>query len=450
MEYKNIELDKEILKKGLVGIFFVLSSCGGSSNLFVASKKIETETDVKSEEVVKKANKNKSGRKNKQISQSTKSDKKSVPFLGIHDTYAPGNFINSKLFHYQDQSTYILAEDNLLGRTVGDLASMGQTDEDIKQFIDEVRALESSGKITKEVSLEIRRGSPYGVKTADERYLFFDEALEKDAKIVAFNDPAFAFTFGKEQYFDFLLSNTDFSIEKWRKSRRKVKSYSKIQDNLKSIYSVKNLQTLSDSFPSYESEGKKLAAIIMDLIIWDQISTQVSTQVRSQAWTHIGDEAWAKVWPRVVEEVGIHIGVSIRNQIWAQIWDQIREQVGVRIGHHVLFKIWTQVRSQVEDKVNKNLQHLQFASAHRKGNLSEALKSAIDYTLTVYQLGSVVIRHSIEVVQIQDDLARFISVEMDTDEIEAVLKNLNIPELHEHYIIDNQLKIIRSHLISDD
>ena len=370
------------------------------------------------------------------------------PLIGFDNGYSPTDFLNNKLFLYKDRSTYILAEDNLLGKTVGDLASMGQTEDDIKAFIDNFRQLEESGKLPKEVSLEVRKTSPYGVKVDGERYLFFDEALQSKAKIIAFNDPAFAFNYGKDEYFDFLLTETDHSINSWRKLRRKKgKSYSKIHDNLKSIYSIKNLQTLSESFPSYESEGKKLAAIIMDLIIWDQISEQVSTQVRAQAWTQVGDEVWAKVFPRVAKEVGLHVGNSIRNQIWAQIWEQIRDQVGVRVGHHVLFKIWTEVRSQVEDKVNRNLKHLKFAAAHREGSLSKAIESAIDYSLTVYQLGAVVIRHSLEVIQIQDDLARFISVEMEGSEIESVLANLKIPESHKHYIIDNQLRIVRSHLV---
>ena len=418
----------------LFSIAFAISSCSDKQAENVSPERSKVETSTASQNPAENA---------KQSPSETYE-----PFFKLYDLHSPGNLINSKLFLYHGHSTYILAEDNPLGQTFGDLANMGQSDDDVKTFIDEIRQLEKLGKLPKEVSIELRRSSPYGVKITSDQYLFFDEALDTNKKILDFNDPVFSFNHGKEKYYDYLLKNTDDSIATWRKSKKgKLKNYSKIQDNLKSIYSHKNLKTLSDSYPSYASEGKKLAAIIMDLIIWDQISAQVSTQIKAQTWSQVGDRVWTIVFAQVIDAVGIYVGDSIRNHIWAQIWVKIREQVKIRVSDRVLFKIWTEVRSQVENKVNQNLLHLKFDSAHRQGNLDEAVESAVDYALTVYQLGSVVIRHSPEVAQIQDDLARFIAVEMETDEIDAVLRGLKIPSMHEHYIIDNQLKILRSHLV---
>ncbi|MFK7823648.1 MAG: hypothetical protein AB8G05_05805 [Oligoflexales bacterium] len=419
-------------------IAFAISSCSDSTN---NTSNFEPET-------IKQEIKTFSEPEDKLENNSQDTGKKNVPFFELYESYSPGNLINDKLFLYHDNSTYILTEDNLLGKTVSEIASVGQPEDDVKTSIDEIRVLESSDKLPQEASKELRRNSLYGVKTDGDQYLFFDEALDSGAKILAFNDAVFSFNHGKEEYLSFLLSNTDSSIHTWRKSKKGNKrNYSLIRAHLKSVYLYKHFSSLSESFPSYESDNKKLAAIIMDLLIWDQISEQVSTQVKAQTWSQVGDEAWTKVWSKVIDGIESRVGNSIRNEIWAQISEKIRKQVEVRVDNHVLFKIWTQLRSQVEDQVKQNLWHLQFASAYREGSLNDAVKSAVDYTLTVYQLGSVVIRHSIEVEQIQDDLARFIYVEMETDEIQAVLENLNIPSVHEHYLIDNQLKIIRSHLM---
>ena len=104
---------------------------------------------------------------------------------------------------------------------------------------------------------------------------------------------------------------------------------------------------------------------------------------------------------------------------------------------------WDQVWAQVWDQVNEDLRHCQFASAFEDGNLNEVLKPAIDYAFTVYQLGTLAMRHSEAFKSIHTNFAQFISERITEDQAAVILNGLNIPGAPEgNYLIDTQLKLI--------
>ena len=105
---------------------------------------------------------------------------------------------------------------------------------------------------------------------------------------------------------------------------------------------------------------------------------------------------------------------------------------------------WGQVGDQVWDQVKEDLRHFQIASAYQAGNLNEVLKPAIDYTFTVYQLGTLAMRHSDDFKKIHTDFSEFFAEKITEEQAGEILKGLNIPNAPEgSYLIDTQLQLIR-------
>jgi hypothetical protein len=174
-----------------------------------------------------------------------------------------------------------------------------------------------------------------------------------------------------------------------------------------------------------QSPSEKLANILAELLIWDQVWDQVIAQVKDQAWY----QGRLQVMFQVAAQVGAQVWLQVMGQVKAQVKDQVWDQ------------IWLQVRDQIQAILSK----YDLASAFGTEEYKEKLRPLIHYTFLVYQLGSVVMRHSPEVRKIQADLAKVLDEKFTPEKIEEILNGLKIPE-SDDLLINTQLEFIRANL----
>ena len=79
---------------------------------------------------------------------------------------------------------------------------------------------------------------------------------------------------------------------------------------------------------------------------------------------------------------GILIELSVWNQVWAQARDQVRVHFTVQVMNHV------------KDPLAQHLRKYNFSKAYRNNTLRPMLDRALGDLLMVYQLGSIPMRHS--------------------------------------------------------
>ena len=202
------------------------------------------------------------------------------------------------------------------------------------------------------------------------------------------------------------------------------------------------IDNLTNSLPTYETSQQKLASVLIELLTWAQVGDQVWDQVWAQVWAQVWDQVRAQVWAQVWDQVWDQAWDQVWAQVGDQVWDQVRAQVGDQVRAQVWDQVWAQVGAQVW--ANEDLRHFKFAPAFEAGNLNEVLKPAIDYVFTVYQLGTLAMRHSEAFKTTQSDFAKFISDRINEEQARVILGRLDIPDSPEgNYLVDTQLKLIK-------
>ena len=225
-----------------------------------------------------------------------------------------------------------------------------------------------------------------------------------------------------------------------------------IESDLRSFHQdTFQIEKLICSLPTYETPQQKLASVLLEQFTWCQVNFEVGLQVAD----HVRSKAGTQAVGQCVEQGAEQVGDYVRTQVGYQLVHQVRNQVGFlvldQVWNHVLVQFLTQfiaqVNSQVGPLVNEDLRYFQFASAFQAGNLNEILIPAIDYTLTVYQLGTLAMRHSEAFKTIHRGLSQFISQKISEEQATAILNGLNIPDAPEgNYLVETQLKMIKRHL----
>ena len=212
---------------------------------------------------------------------------------------------------------------------------------------------------------------------------------------------------------------------------------------------------LIDSLPRGQSAQEKLAGVMIEVLVWDQIWVQVWEQVRSQVggqiWNQLGDQVWDQVGDQVWNQVGNQVRAQVRDQVRAQVGNQIKAQARGRFRAQIKALVKNQVKTQLRDLVDHNLQQFDFALAYDDGTLTSMLKPAIDYTFAVYQLGTLSLKHTTQFKNIHSGLSEFISHRISEEQALEVLNHIDIPIAPEgNFLIHTQLELIRKVITTDD
>lgn len=133
------------------------------------------------------------------------------------------------------------------------------------------------------------------------------------------------------------------------------------------------ISDLVNSPPTYESPAEKLAAIYIELSIWEQIKDQVwaeiRSQVRNQVWfeveAQINDHAWNHIWERVRELVEHRVG----RLSWNRIWGQVVSPASAQIWSRLRIEIGDKIKSLVDEQLSKSLLRFKLAEAYQEGRL---------------------------------------------------------------------------------
>ena len=225
-----------------------------------------------------------------------------------------------------------------------------------------------------------------------------------------------------------------------------------IESSLKIFYNKTfQINNLIDLVPLAETAEQRLAAVIIELSIWDQAGEHAWDQIRSRVWAELKSSAWAQVGAETRFQFGKQVGVHIWYQIWYQIRDQFEVPVRTRIWDQVGELIWNQVGVHLKEKLDQELCKFEFLSANQEGKLNEVLQPAINYVFAIYQLGTLAMRQTMEYIEIKNDLANFISQNISLVEVNGILNGFkyNFPKSPaEHYLIETQLKLIKKFFTS--
>lgn len=193
--------------------------------------------------------------------------------------------------------------------------------------------------------------------------------------------------------------------------------------NLEYLYRENfQINKLIDALPSFDTSYQKLAAIILELVIWSQVRAGVWVQVGSQNSEYVGGIA--------INQFGGEVWAKIGDYVWAQVGPQISEYVG------------DQVRDQVVDLMNEDLMGFDFSLAFQESYSGEEIIPRVNNIFMIYQLGSIAMKHFIEFKEIQNQLVNFISDRMTGEQVENILNGIEIPESHHNYLVVTQLKMI--------
>ena len=236
-----------------------------------------------------------------------------------------------------------------------------------------------------------------------------------------------------------------------------------IESNLQEYYrEIIKFENLIESLPLANNPYQKLAGILVELASWEQVETQVWVQVyaqvifqiREQVEYHASNQIGAQIREQIEDYARNQIGAQIREQVGnrarKQVLEQLREKVGDDVWEHVREQVgdyvWEQVRGKIWEKATDDLRNFQFASAFEQLNLNAVAKPAIDYTFTVYQLGT--LAHYEEFKSTQIHLSNLLSERITEYQVSAIIDNLKLPDnLDGNYLLETQLKLIARHLL---
>ena len=225
-----------------------------------------------------------------------------------------------------------------------------------------------------------------------------------------------------------------------------------IPNNLESLYQEKfEIELLLKSLPTNKTAQEKLADFLADMLIWDktlvqvralfetQIEAQVEAQVVAQVKHYVVGGYWDNVWDQAVDQVW---DVAI-DETWDHVWSQNVTQIVNQFETHVV--------DQISEEVTDYLSNFDLASSLREGILIETLKKEIQSIYMVYQLASISMMYSKEYRDsLNDQENRIIPIiKKNITEVQArnILESIILPEAsNEHYLIKNQLDILRRHL----
>ena len=233
------------------------------------------------------------------------------------------------------------------------------------------------------------------------------------------------------------------------------------------------IDELISTLPIYVTSHQRLAGVLTELIIWDQVSDIVKKKVLSGIWGQVLDmrgrhhhislqekvQLSAQIENQVLEQLWTQVGIHVSDysseyaldQIWNQVWGMQAWIIGPKVKCKFSDRLLTQIRHQVSAKISSQVDidigKFQFAAAFDNGGLNEPLKLAINYTFTVYQLGALSMRHSKAYKAIHTKLYKYLLRRISEDQASVVLSRLNIPDAPEgNYLVDTQLKLIKRHL----
>ncbi|MFK7826147.1 MAG: hypothetical protein AB8G05_18485 [Oligoflexales bacterium] len=193
------------------------------------------------------------------------------------------------------------------------------------------------------------------------------------------------------------------------------------------------------SLPSFQDSHQKLAGILLELIIWCEILPQVEAQVGNLLdldKNHVRELSRVLFWGQVGNHVGKQVGKYVANEV----------------GNESLFKVLTelkdsldyQIGKQVWSKLNRDLDYFINELEYCNQTLIKTLKSVF----TIYQIGTLTIRHSDEFKEIHSILSHFIFENISDNKVKSILKSIELPKLTEkNHFVDTQIKLIKSYLI---
>lgn len=284
----------------------------------------------------------------------------------------------------------------------------------------------------------LRNNSPYSVVLKDENNtsLFLEEylALENSPDIKHVKNIGQLAKKEPKKFVEFILKATP-------------KTPNAVNESLESFYLESiGINSLINSLPVRENSSEKLASAYIEKIIWTRINhlslDQVAKPIRIQL-----AELWNEIWQPVMDRINSQFTGPLRNEAWREIGTHIETQVKNQVNSQVWHEFQTQVTDKIENQVNENLKHFDFLVLNEEIFLNQ-VKAARTYTLMNYQLASITMRHSQEIIKIQDDLSKYLSNHLNPDQIELALENIRtaVPQEDRDQFIKFQLKILHKQL----
>ena len=221
----------------------------------------------------------------------------------------------------------------------------------------------------------------------------------------------------------------------------------------RNIFKIENL---IESLPEYETSQEKLASVLIEILIWEQVGQRVSYQVEDyftdkadyQLYEQVDDQVYkqveAQVEDRILAQVQDSVWAQIQNGVEAQSKDQLRNLVDDHVYEYVRNVTYEELYESISDEVSKNLLDLGFSLVFKNRYSNDALKPWIDYLFMFYQLGTLAMRHSEDIKHIHRELVQFISLRINEKQATIILKRLEIPNAPEgNFLVETQLKLLR-------
>ena len=256
-----------------------------------------------------------------------------------------------------------------------------------------------------------------------------------------------------------------------------------IENNLESYFrDVVKIEDLVAGMPQYESAHEKLAALLVDTIIYMELIDQVTSETRDQVWKQLKDQVWVHISEQVNiqnrgpawAQLGTQFWYSLRSKVWQQIrskfnprsWNEISENVWLNLRNNVSedvwdnirLKAWEQIRFQVQSQIRQNVNYkawenfknFNFSLSTQSEDFSKKIRNAIDYVYSVNQLGVISMAHSSYLkpyISEPNGLFNYIKNNLTESEAQNILDSIHLSnDFEDQYFRNIQFDILKRHL----
>ena len=208
------------------------------------------------------------------------------------------------------------------------------------------------------------------------------------------------------------------------------KSRSELESKMATfVKKTMKMDELIDDLTVYDSTHETLASLILDYFILDSICFQVRTQLWYQigmdVWYEAGSEHWYQIRDFVSERAGLHM------------WNEMRDHIVDEIGMDHWFKLAHLVRDPIKDLIRSFINapfrsNFQLPEEIACEDFFEIVQPTVDYTLIVYHLSSIAMRHAQsykDLFKTKDDgLMKFLKTEISEVQAKTILEKMTLPE----------------------
>lgn len=211
---------------------------------------------------------------------------------------------------------------------------------------------------------------------------------------------------------------------------------------------------LINSAPIFENEFLALSNVFLELFIWDHIKKQtlnlvwdeIGPRVKDQAsWSQVVTQIDAQVGTKIMDMVKYHLKNKVNSQIWTRFEDEVSDRVRAQFENRVGIQV-RKVADRIKGQVKVSLEnYFHSSSEFSEKQLSEVLPPVIHDIFLMNQVASIPMRYTQEIVEIREELSRFLIRNLSLEQAKVVLSNFKKDFFLESKdpLIHTQLELIK-------